>query len=69
MSFAIYTMNCFTRLMKNKLMALFNMEGTRNKESFRKTNLMKIISGKKQSILPCKLGECMSYAFPLQYRR
>ena len=48
-----------TRMMKNKLMALFNMEGTRNKASFRKTNLMKIP-------MHTALGECMSYAVALQ---
>ena len=34
---------CLFRLMSNKLMSLFNLAG-RSKESFRKKNLMKIIT-------------------------
>ena len=34
--------------MTNKLMALFNMEGTKGKESLRKTNILKIILGKNK---------------------
>ena len=39
------------RLMTNKLMALFNMEGTKGKESLRKTNILKIILGKNKDYI------------------
>ena len=39
------------RLMTNKLMALFNMEGTKGKQSFRKTNILKIILGKNKDYI------------------
>ena len=34
--------------MTTKLMALFNMEGTKGKESLRQTNILKIILGKNK---------------------
>ena len=37
--------------MTNKLMALFNMEGTTGKESLRKTNILKIIQGKNKDYI------------------
>ena len=34
--------------MTNKLTALFNMEGTKGKQSLRKTNILKMILGKNK---------------------
>ena len=39
------------RLMTNKLMALFNMKGTKGKQSLRKTNILKIIVGKNKDYI------------------
>ena len=39
------------RLMTNKLMALFNTEGTKGKQSLRKTNILKIILGKNKDYI------------------
>ena len=41
------------RLMTNKLMALFNMEGTKGKESLRKTNTLKKILGTNKDYIEC----------------
>ena len=39
------------RLMTNKLMALFNMEGNKGKESLQKTNTLKIMLGKNKGYI------------------
>ena len=39
------------RLMTNKLMALFNMEGTMGKKSLRETNIWKIILSKNKDYI------------------
>ena len=39
------------RLMTSKLMALFNMEGTKGKESLWKTNIFQIILGKNKDYI------------------
>ena len=39
------------RLMTNKLMALFKMEGTKGKKSLQKTNILKIMLGKNKGYI------------------
>jgi len=38
------------RIMTNKLMSLFNLAGNKNKQSFRATNLFKVILGMLSSL-------------------